>query len=501
MKDKRVRETILRWMLPFLTLMVIIIILLAKYFYSTSLKERSEVEAKFIQNVAAYEKKLGKSMDIMNRSGDLMAQMLKDNFDINSKETKNGIKSLCDFTDSYMAVICNEEGVGFAWGTGIEDAARVDLKYVEYFEEISLYNHKFIYIEDDKIVGKSAIVCSTTIRRNNDVVGYIVQYYNVSNLNQIIRKMEFGLDSVYFLVDGDGNKVAAVGNTTDVLASGGNLWEDLNKGVKEADLVATLKDEISQRNTGSLYMEIDNREMIVIYAPSGVSNWYIVAVVKKAYVDKQVENEWKQARSLVILFTIAILIFLGTLVGINLSSKLKTVEDSKLLEDKADTDLLTDLYNKMASERKVKEYINKNPEGRGILFLIDVDNFKKINDTMGHAFGDEVLKGIGLQIKAEFRTTDILGRVGGDEFLIFLKNVDENISQDVAAQKAIRVFKNFQAGEYVKYSATGSIGAAIYPTDAKDFEGLYKAADRALYKAKRRGKNQLAFCQDEMEIN
>ncbi|HBI59824.1 MAG TPA: diguanylate cyclase, partial [Lachnospiraceae bacterium] len=116
--------------------------------------------------------------------------------------------------------------------------------------------------------------------------------------------------------------------------------------------------------------------------------------------------------------------------------------------------------------------------------------------TMGHAFGDEVLRSLGIQIGAIFRASDIIGRVGGDEFMVFLKDIpnDEAILKE--AKKVEAFFKSFQAGEYVKYKATASIGVAIFPQEGNDFETLYKAADQGLYKAKKRGKNQLAFYKD-----
>lgn len=70
---------------------------------------------------------------------------------------------------------------------------------------------------------------------------------------------------------------------------------------------------------------------------------------------------------------------------INVLVRIKASEHSKVLEDKADTDLLTDLNNKMATERKIREYMEQYPDKQGVLFVLDVDNFKKINDTMGHA--------------------------------------------------------------------------------------------------------------------
>ena len=163
-------------------------------------------------------------------------------------------------------------------------------------------------------------------------------------------------------------------------------------------------------------------------------------------------------------------------------------------------DLLTGLSNKIATERKIKEYIKESPNELGMMFVIDIDNFKKINDTMGHAFGDEVLRTLGKHIGENFRVTDIIGRTGGDEFTIFLKSLKDDAITLREAKKLADFFKEFEAGEYVKYSATASIGAAVFPQDGEDFETLYKAADRALYKAKERGKNQLAFYDDRDRV-
>ena len=128
------------------------------------------------------------------------------------------------------------------------------------------------------------------------------------------------------------------------------------------------------------------------------------------------------------------------------------------------------------------------------MFILDIDNFKKVNDTMGHAFGDVLLKTLGKEIKSEFRVTDIVGRMGGDEFMIFLKDMKDDGIIEREAIRLTNFFQDFRAGEeYVKYSASASIGAAVYPDDAKNFKDMYLAADQALYRAKKRGKRQLAF--------
>lgn len=226
----------------------------------------------------------------------------------------------------------------------------------------------------------------------------------------------------------------------------------------------------------------------------GVSNWYLVFGVRSVYMDKIIEYITSPVRSAIYkLFTViaAFSIFVAATV---IMSSAKNKEKGRVLENKADTDLLTDLYNKVATERKIQDYIEENPNGRGLIFVLDIDNFKKINDTMGHAFGDTLLKTLGKEIKSEFRVTDIIGRTGGDEFMVFLKDVTDDVIVEREASRITKFFQDFKAGgDYVKYSATASIGAAIFPDDAKSFKDLYVAADQALYRAKKRGKNQLVF--------
>ncbi|MBR3747110.1 MAG: diguanylate cyclase [Selenomonadaceae bacterium] len=156
--------------------------------------------------------------------------------------------------------------------------------------------------------------------------------------------------------------------------------------------------------------------------------------------------------------------------------------------NKSKHDLLTGLFNKRSFEEEAKAAIaNKKPTDASVLMILDFDNFKHVNDTYGHQIGDEVLKAFGLILERAFRTNDIIGRVGGDEFMVYmpgmsvfsLKRVDE-ISQEILRGLAV-----LKVGEAEHFSC--SIGIA---TDLGnyDFKKLYLLADKALYESKKRGK-------------
>lgn len=156
--------------------------------------------------------------------------------------------------------------------------------------------------------------------------------------------------------------------------------------------------------------------------------------------------------------------------------------------NKSKRDLLTGLYNKRSFEEEAKSAItNKKPGDVSVLLIFDFDNFKHVNDHFGHQIGDEVLKAFAMILERAFRTKDIIGRVGGDEFMVFMPDMQtpflkrsEEISNEILHELAI-----LKVGAAEHFSC--SIGIA---TDAGDydFKKLYVLADKALYESKERGK-------------
>ncbi|NFG60795.1 diguanylate cyclase [Clostridium sp. CMCC3677] len=164
-------------------------------------------------------------------------------------------------------------------------------------------------------------------------------------------------------------------------------------------------------------------------------------------------------------------------------------ENEKLLF-KAERDSLTEIYNKITAQNMIEEYINESSkEDKHALFIIDVDDFKSINDNLGHLTGDYVLKDISTKITDIFSENSIIGRIGGDEFIVFLKDIE---SEEFVCQKADELVSGFResyTGKDGVYKVSGSIGISIYPKGGKNFEELFLSADNALYYAKKQGKD------------
>jgi diguanylate cyclase (GGDEF)-like protein len=344
-------------------------------------------------------------------------------------------------------------------------------------------------------VQKNQIVLLMPVVKAEQVYQVLMICYDMSEFDRVMAGFDFGKDAWIALIDDEGEVLYYFSEKPmHYLVEKTNFYELYAEA--EGESADTIKQMIYKTYAGSQKMDLGKDERQIFYQPMEINHWYVITGVPSSYVDAQLKITGKPVSTMVILIVIATILFALAIVTINTKDRFSSKIKSEGLTRLAETDQLTGLYNKVTTEKKIKEYLAENPNSQSLMFVLDIDNFKKINDTMGHAFGDEVLRTIGQTIRMEFRASDIIGRAGGDEFIILLKGLKDDEIIIKEAQKVERFFKEFKAGTYVKYSATASIGCAVFPRDATDFEGLYKAADQALYRAKQRGKNQLAFYKD-----
>lgn len=158
------------------------------------------------------------------------------------------------------------------------------------------------------------------------------------------------------------------------------------------------------------------------------------------------------------------------------------------LFDQMQKDSLTGLLNKAAAQEGIRDILSKCPSGQYAFFILDIDNFKGVNDKLGHAAGDTVLLWFAKTLKAQFREGDIVGRIGGDEFAAFVP-VSEMETAFNKARRLVQVLNNEVTTDRGTWMISTSIGIALYPMGGTEFEFLYKNADSALYEAKHKGKN------------
>lgn len=165
----------------------------------------------------------------------------------------------------------------------------------------------------------------------------------------------------------------------------------------------------------------------------------------------------------------------------------------------AEIDGLTNVYNKAGIETLCRaEFINMTPEHTQCAFLIiDLDHFKQLNDTCGHQKGDDVLKTFASALKKIVRKDDYVGRFGGDEFVILLRDISSMRSIERIATNINIAARNIDHGNS-PYPISASIGIALAPTHALSYEDIFHCADRAVYVVKERGRNGYCIYSDEL---
>ena len=157
----------------------------------------------------------------------------------------------------------------------------------------------------------------------------------------------------------------------------------------------------------------------------------------------------------------------------------------------AEHDSLTGLPNRLLFNDRLSQALSiaKRDAGQCALLYLDLDKFKPVNDTLGHAAGDQLLRLVAGRIREQVRESDTVARVGGDEFTVILHDISSPQNAATVAQKIITALAApFQLGSGSRESVIGSsIGIAVYPNDGQDPDTLVKKADAAMYVAKARG--------------
>lgn len=180
---------------------------------------------------------------------------------------------------------------------------------------------------------------------------------------------------------------------------------------------------------------------------------------------------------------IAIVLLLSGLTRVWLVSK----ENKNKFQTLAHTDSLTGIYNRYGFDELAEQMINKNPKAKFVAVLLDIDDFKFVNDIYGHVYGDKALKSLADSMKAFFPSDALLGRNGGDEFCILLENYSyEDVKEKLQQFTMVPKTFSYKGKEHQFYI---SLGYAEYPTFASNRSQLMRCADAALYEIKLHGKN------------
>lgn len=331
---------------------------------------------------------------------------------------------------------------------------------------------------------RDIIVLAQPIVDKGSILGVICAEYDVRMFSDLLGGFQFRGIGTNLIIKKDGTIISGTEGFLEYNTFYASL---LNTKFDKKEDVNTLKQHIQNGETGCFRYKRNDKDRFVYYEPIGVNDWVMISLV----LDESVKNQFSEISIYAFFLMAENIIFYGI---IFICVWLLFYQNRKMIKYN-EKDGLTLVYNK-TSARKITEsflkYEGKN-KTHGVLF-IDIDNFKYINDTLGHNEADEMLVLFSKRLKTCFREDDIISRFGGDEFLVFIKNV---ISKDLIINKAQELCEMIDNDK--TFPTSISIGISCYPENGKTYDEILKNADTALYEAKSLGKNQFKMYSKKAE--
>lgn len=376
--------------------------------------------------------------------------------------------------------------------------------------------HKNIsVIYQNALYGRDMISLDSPIYHGEQIVGTVSGLFYVDYINNIISESINRKDTQhqYQIVEKNGDFILS----SDL--SDFHRYKDLYSFLDRITMSTETQErsflqDFQEERPGAYIYTLENKNNYLCYMPIGINDWHLIATAPDSGLNLQrmsIQNPTVTlALRIVALFILLIvymiwrqLIYRRTME--NSKAELETLNEllfqkNEHLKVKAENDLLTGLYNKITSELMIADYLsNEGKEGRHALLVIDIDDFKNINDTLGHLVGDRAISDVADAIDHCLRTTDIKGRIGGDEFIVLLKNFKSDESLKNKTLELSEKIKKIHFEEEPSWVMSGSIGISIYPDHADNFTELFQKADDAMYFAKENGKGGYSIYSSDLE--
>lgn len=360
------------------------------------------------------------------------------------------------------------------------DHQKKDVHEKEYFKEAIRGKNYISPLNLREMNSRNSIILSVPIKnKEKNIVGTVVMEYTILALGENIQNYydndwtQYGSNMI---IDAEGRLVAPPKG----MENYESIYDFLEiMEYKQNDSLDEMKRNVKNEKSGIFLYYHNGERRRVHYMPLDYNGWTVVSIgaMKKYLVilEKIEQRNW-------IILVVYITILLLDIVAASDIVRSKMERINKLKRD-----LLTGVYRRREGEKLIDSIFHEKREHKiwGCLF-IDVDNFKKINDTMGHETGDEVLSALGEVMKSSVRSQDIIYRYGGDEFVIWLIG-------NGGRKELIEAGQRIQSGMYKRCQINLSIGGTMVSETEHSFEDVIMRADASVYEAKNRGKNEIVL--------
>ena len=313
------------------------------------------------------------------------------------------------------------------------------------------------------------------------VVGVVSGSFNIGQLSGFLFSELYEGSGHPLLVTSSG---ALISTTSTVFSQQYDTFFDYCTSVELLDgaSLEQIRQDFASGSSGCFLSRSDGTLRYMVYQSAGLGNGWMMCYTISG---REASADYSFIFRDVLCLGIAILIGSLLLLSPILRSALR--ERRRLLLQ-AQTDPLTGLLNRSSTRASVNLWLSE-PGRQGALLMLDLDNFKSINDVCGHQAGDSVLLLAAGQLRAHFRKSDVIGRIGGDEFMVLMKDVSSPQVAERHMELLCRELRQLRDPAHPQVTISCSVGAALAPAHGHTFQELYSHADLALYQAKHHGKN------------
>lgn len=400
--------------------------------------------------------------------------------DLFCEDNINLIKSIKKYTKLENVGIINCDGESHYDNGVVKNVA-----HREYFQEALKGNRVLSDPLESAVAGETRVILAVPIyNQQKEIIGVLGGSYDIGDLNEIVFKKIYGGKGSAFIASKDGRLITydtALQNKK-FLHSESIYSYFAEYDVLSADKLQSLRKRFTKQKKGYITLNYQNKKSYMAYYPLKINDWIICYNIDVDVAQESYTVIIKLGYLLFTLFVLGLLVLLNTIFNIN-------KKHQKNLLEYVRKDALTGIKNKETLKTEITNYLAKDKsQHTGALFMIDVDNFKMVNDLNGHVIGDEVLKAFGTLLKESFTIDDIVGRAGGDEFIVFVKEIEDETQAQKKAEEVCQKIREIYIEDF-KGSISCSIGIAFYPKHGTTFKTLYNLADQALYQTKNRGRN------------
>lgn len=325
---------------------------------------------------------------------------------------------------------------------------------------------------------------------SKEVKGVLTASYDVALLSRLMFEDLYNGEGTASIVSGAGELITITSGEK-ITAHNQSFFNSYRNCNFLTGSFERMKEDFAAGRTECLKAECGTETCYIAYMPMEMEDWMVCYAVplSAARASFAFVTSYTVRLSLALTVTVVLLVLLSWLV---------TQRREKTLTEKAETDALTGILNRESTVNKVNEWLAADVyDEYQALLMLDLDKFKEINDTFGHSVGDEVLCQTAALLKRTFRGSDIVGRIGGDEFVVLMKNVRMESVVNFYLKEVCRAISELEIPELEGTRLHCSIGAACAPDNGNTFDELYERADEALYQVKRNGRNHGRIYSDD----